>query len=68
MECMPRKLKLLIDEEGPDTEGLNLPDIEKRIILKALDKASWNQSQAAVLLGISRKQLRTKMKNMDLLQ
>ena len=68
MECMPRKLKLLGEEEGFETEGLNLPDIEKRIILKALDKASWNQSKAAVLLGISRKQLRTKMKNMDLIQ
>jgi DNA-binding protein Fis len=45
----------------------NLPEIEKRTIIKALDKASWNQSRAAGLLGISRKQLRTKMKNLELL-
>jgi DNA-binding protein Fis len=35
--------------------------------MKALEKASWNQSQASKLLGISRKQLRTKMKNHGLL-
>ncbi len=68
MECMPRKLKLLIDEDDEAEDGLNLPDMEKRIILKALDKTGWNQSKAAVLLGITRKQLRTKMKNLNLLE
>ena len=67
-ECLPRKLKLLGDEEESGAEELNLHDLEKRIILKALDKTSWNQSRASTLLGISRKQLRTKMKNLGLLQ
>jgi DNA-binding NtrC family response regulator len=54
-------------EEYPESRELNLPEIEERTILKALDKSSWNQSEAARLLGISRKQLRTKMKNLELL-
>jgi two-component system response regulator HydG/two-component system response regulator AtoC len=62
------KLKLMEEEELLEGDNLNLPDIEKKIILKALDKTSWNQSKAAVLLGITRKQLRTKMKNLDMLQ
>jgi two-component system response regulator HydG/two-component system response regulator AtoC len=66
VECLTRKLKMRDYEELPDTETLNLFDIEKKIICKALDKTSWNQSQAAILLGISRKQLRTKMKNLGL--
>ncbi len=69
VECLPRKLKFMEDdEERYETDNLNLPEIEKRIILKALDKTSWNQSKAAVRLGITRKQLRTKMKNHNLLQ
>jgi two-component system, NtrC family, response regulator AtoC len=64
-ECLPAKLKMTA-EFAMDDE-LNLPELEKRIIMKALDKAAWNQSQAAILLGISRKQLRTKMRNLHLL-
>jgi two-component system response regulator HydG/two-component system response regulator AtoC len=67
VECLPKKMKMFAQEEYPEINVLNLPEIEKRTILKALDKASWNQSKAARLLGISRKQLRTKMKNLNLL-
>ena len=67
IECLPRKMKEFAGEEYPEVKELNLPEIEKRTIIKALDKTSWNQSRAAGLLGISRKQLRTKMKNLNLL-
>jgi two-component system response regulator HydG/two-component system response regulator AtoC len=66
-ECLPKKLRALHEEERLDSGELNLPQMEKQIIRKALDKTAWNQSQAATLLGISRKQLRTKMKNLGLL-
>ncbi len=68
LECLPKKLRTLQEKERFDSEELNLPQMEKQIIRKALDKTAWNQSQAATLLGISRKQLRTKMKNLKLLQ
>lgn len=66
IECLPGKLKLLDTEALPDPDNLNLVEIEKKVICKALDRKAWNQSQAAILLGISRKQLRTKMKNLGL--
>ncbi|MFP4559905.1 MAG: sigma-54-dependent transcriptional regulator [Thiohalorhabdus sp.] len=45
----------------------HLPTIERQVVIDAMEKTNWNQSRAAVLLGISRKQLRTKMKNLGLL-
>lgn len=68
MECLPRKLREKDYDEPSRTEDLNLIEMEKRVILKALDKTSWNQSKASKLLGITRKQLRTKMKNLGLLK
>jgi two-component system response regulator HydG/two-component system response regulator AtoC len=67
VECLPRKMKMFAEDQYPEVREFNLPEIEKRTIIKALDKSSWNQSKAARLLGISRKQLRTKMKNLELL-
>jgi two-component system response regulator HydG/two-component system response regulator AtoC len=68
-QCLPRKLKITNEKEWPDQEEeFNLTEIEKRIVRKALDKTSWNQSQTAKLLGISRKQLMTKLKNLGLNQ
>ena len=49
------------------TNPFDLPALERQTVLSALEKTRFNQSQAAVLLGISRKQLRTKMKNIGLL-
>lgn len=68
LECLPRKLQLITEEEPDEADKLNLVAMEKRIILKALGKTSWNQTKAAEILGITRKQLRTKMKNHELLR
>lgn len=48
-------------------DTLNLAEVEKTLILKALHSTGWNQTKAAEILGISRKQLRTKMKHHGLL-
>jgi len=63
-DYLPAKLRTGAEPDRIDE--LNLPEMEKRTITKALDKSSWNQSRAAQLLGISRKQLRTRMKNLGL--
>ena len=66
LSCLPPKLAELETEK--DTEnGLNLMDVEKKLIVRALDQDGGNQSAAARTLGISRKQLRTKMKHHGLL-
>ena len=67
MECLPCKLKIFGDDVCDPPGEFNLLEIEKRIISKALDSTAWNQSRTALLLGISRKQLRTKMKNLGLM-
>jgi len=45
---------------------LNLDTVEKELIIKALEKYNYNQTKTSASLGISRKQLRTKMKKYDL--
>ncbi|SNZ06837.1 two-component system, NtrC family, response regulator AtoC [Persephonella hydrogeniphila] len=47
---------------------INLLELEKKVILKVLEETGWNQTKTAEKLGISRKQLRTKMKNFGLLR
>jgi DNA-binding NtrC family response regulator len=45
----------------PD-QGLVLEDVEKRLIVEAMERASGNQSRAARLLGVSRDTLRYRLK------
>jgi DNA-binding NtrC family response regulator len=47
--------------------GIDLEQIEKEILLQALEKHSWNQSQAARYLNISRKTLIYRMEKFALL-
>jgi two-component system response regulator HydG/two-component system response regulator AtoC len=49
-----------------DTKKINLVEIEKNLILETLIKNDWNQTKTAMDLGISRKQLITKMKKFGL--
>ncbi len=39
-------------------EGINLEDLERQLLLQALERAGGNQTQAAGLLGINRDQVR----------
>jgi PAS domain S-box-containing protein len=47
-------------------ENMGLEEAERTMLLRALEKAGWNQSQAARALGISRDTLRYRMKKFDL--
>ncbi len=49
------------------SSGLSLPDHERRLLVEALERVGHNQTRAAVLLEISREQLRTRMKRHGLL-
>jgi two-component system, NtrC family, response regulator AtoC len=46
--------------------GLGMADLEKQLIQQALEQAHQNTSQAAKLLGLSRTQLRTRMRRYGL--
>ena len=43
-----------------------LEETERRMLVEALDKTGWNQTRAAMLLGISRDTLRYKVKKYNL--
>jgi DNA-binding NtrC family response regulator len=64
---LPTKIAALGRCEREPIDEMNLLETEKRLIIRALTNTSWNQSRAAEVLGITRKQLRTKMKNFGLL-
>ena len=52
---------------GSPEPGGRLAETERRLLVDALEAAAQNQSRAATLLGISRHQLRTRMKRYGLL-
>jgi DNA-binding NtrC family response regulator len=45
------------------SDGIVLAELEKQLIVQALEKANNNKVKAGKLLGLSRTQLRTRMKN-----
>ncbi|MEJ2683178.1 MAG: sigma-54 dependent transcriptional regulator [Candidatus Sulfobium sp.] len=67
---LPRKI-LEIDGEGGERitglADLKLPELERAAILSALESENWNQTRASTRLGITRRQLRTKMAKYNLL-
>jgi two-component system response regulator AtoC len=68
LDDLPGELRQAPAEPAKADFGTHhLPTIERQVVLDAMEKTDWNQSRAAVLLGISRKQLRTKMKNLGLM-
>jgi two-component system, NtrC family, response regulator AtoC len=50
--------------EIPD-EGLDLDGLERRLILRALDKCGGNVTQAARLLGLSRRTLQYRLEKIQ---
>jgi two-component system, NtrC family, response regulator AtoC len=47
-------------------EGVNLEEVERQLLLQALDRAGGNQTQAAQLLGINRDQVRYRIEKFGL--
>ena len=56
----------LIDDLA--TENMPLTEVEKRYIMKVLQRTNWHQSKAAQVLGIDRKTLYRKIKEYNLVQ
>ena len=67
LKYLPDKILHLADEQRESFDQMNLLETEKKLIVKALSGSDWNQSKAAEVLGITRKQLRTKMQRHNLL-
>jgi len=65
-EHLPQRFRPGRDERLPLLPPLE--EAERKQIIQALQTTSWNQSQAAQLLGIDRKTLRTKIQRYGLLR
>ena len=66
-EHMPRELAGQEDQIGPGG-GSVLQAAEKAMILSALRESNWNQTKAAKALGITRDNIRYRMKKFDIRQ
>ncbi|NOY65132.1 MAG: sigma-54-dependent Fis family transcriptional regulator [Nitrospirae bacterium] len=74
LDDLPRKIASLVleDTDSPgrqikDLSDMTLSEIERLAIINALEAEDWNQTRAARRLGITRRQLRTKMVKYKLL-
>jgi len=65
-EHLPERFRIARDVSLPLLPPLE--EAERKQIIQALQTTSWNQSQAAHLLGIDRKTLRTKIQRYGLLR
>ena len=52
--------------ESTNTDGMKLDDVQREMLRKALEQTSWNVSQAARLLGVSRDTLRYRIEKYQL--
>jgi DNA-binding NtrC family response regulator len=47
-------------------EGVNLDELERSLVVQALERTGWNQTKAAVLLGLNRDQIRYRVEKFHL--
>ena len=46
--------------------GINLEGLERSLVVQALERAGWNQTRAATLLGLNRDQIRYRIEKFEL--
>jgi len=46
--------------------GINLEDLERSLVVQALERSAWNQTKAATLLGLNRDQIRYRIEKFKL--
>ena len=51
---------------GLPNEGINLEELERSLVVQALERSGWNQTRAATLLGLNRDQIRYRIEKFDL--
>jgi two-component system response regulator AtoC len=67
----PEDLTMLTRAAAPaqfrlPAEGVNLEEVERQLLMQALERSGGNQTQAAQLLGINRDQVRYRIEKFDL--
>ena len=46
--------------------GVNLEELERQLVVQALERCGWNQTRAATLLGLNRDQVRYRIEKFGL--
>jgi len=65
MDSKPSFLQATLKKQGVEETG-TLADAEKDLLIRALRKAHWNKSRAAIILGITRDAMRYKIKKWNI--
>lgn len=47
-------------------EGIDLEQLERSLVVQALERSGWNQTRAATLLGVNRDQIRYRIEKFKL--
>jgi len=47
-------------------QGIDLEQLERSLVIQALERSSWNQTRAATLLGLNRDQIRYRIEKFKL--
>jgi two-component system response regulator AtoC len=53
-------------EVGLPAGGINLEELERSLVVQALERSGWNQTKAATLLGLNRDQIRYRIEKFKL--
>jgi transcriptional regulator with GAF, ATPase, and Fis domain len=56
----------LTSSMGLPSGGINLEALERTLVEQALERAGWNQTKAALLLGLNRDQIRYRIEKFNL--
>jgi two-component system response regulator AtoC len=51
---------------GLPASGINLEELERSLVVQALERSGWNQTKAATLLGLNRDQIRYRIEKFKL--
>jgi DNA-binding protein Fis len=56
----------LTDRVDLPAGGLDLDELERSLVVQALERTGWNQTRAAALLGLNRDQIRYRIEKFQL--
>ena len=57
---------MLSAEVGLPAGGINLEELERSLVVQALERSGWNQTKASTLLGLNRDQIRYRIEKFKL--
>ncbi|SFU03947.1 sigma-54-dependent transcriptional regulator [Pseudomonas marincola] len=66
-ECRESVVQATHNEAGEEEmDGFNLPEVERDMVIKTLNKTDWNVTKSARILGLSRDMLRYRIERLGL--